>query len=72
MIKYEVEWYGKEVIEIPRYYPSSQICSMCGYRNTDLTINDRTWKCPNCGEILDRDLNASINILNYEPEVFGR
>lgn len=65
MIKYKCELYGKTFIEVPRYYPSSQICHVCGHRNTDLTIEERNWQCPNCGAILDRDLNASINILNY-------
>ena len=65
MIKYKCELYGKTFIEVPRYYPSSQICHICGYKNTDLTIKERNWQCPNCGAILDRDLNASINILNY-------
>jgi putative transposase len=65
MIKYKCELYGKTFIEVPRYYPSSQICHVCGYRNTNLTIKEREWQCPNCGAILDRDLNASINILNY-------
>ncbi len=65
MIKYKCKLYGKTFIEVPRYYPSSQICHVCGYRNTDLTIKERNWQCPNCGANLDRDLNASINILNY-------
>lgn len=65
IIKYKCELYGKTFIEILRYYPSSQICHVCGHRNTDLTIEERNWQCPNCGAILDRDLNANINILNY-------
>ena len=65
MIKYKCGLYGKTFIEVPRYYPSSQICHVCGYRNPDLTIKEREWQCPNCGSNLDRDLNASINILNY-------
>ena len=65
MIKYKCELYSKNYIEIPRYYPSSQICHVCGYRNNDLTIDQRNWQCPQCGTILDRDVNAAINILNY-------
>ena len=65
MIKYKCELYVKTYIEIPRYYPSSQICHVCGYRNTNLGIEERKWQCPQCGAMLDRDLNASINILNY-------
>lgn len=53
----------KQVIEINRYYPSSKTCSQCGYKNKDLTLNDREWTCPVCGTHHDRDLNAAINIL---------
>ena len=65
IIKYKCELYGKKFIEIPRYYPSSQICHVCGYRNRKLSPEEREWQCPNCGTILDRDTNAAINILNY-------
>ena len=65
MIKYKCELYGKTFIEIPQYYASSQYCHVCGYKNTNLTIEERKWQCPKCGAILDRDLNAAINILNY-------
>ena len=65
MIKYKCELYDKTFIEIPRYYASSQYCHVCGYKNTELTIEEREWQCTKCGTILDRDLNASINILNY-------
>lgn len=67
MIQYKAEWYGKQVIEVPRFFPSSQICSNCGYRYKDLTIYDRVWECPKCGKTHDRDINASINILNWKP-----
>ena len=65
MIKYKCELYGKTFTEVPRYYASSQYCHVCDYKNTDLTIEEHNWKCPRCGTILDRDLNAAINILNY-------
>ncbi len=65
MIKYKCELYGKKFIEVPRYYASSQYCHICGYKNTNLTIEEREWQCSQCGAILDRDFNAAINILNY-------
>ena len=64
MLKYKAEWYDKKIIQIDKFYPSSQICSCCGFKNPkikDLSI--RQWICPNCGEIHDRDINAAKNIL---------
>lgn len=53
----------KEVVFVGRFYPSSKTCHKCGYINKELTLNDREWTCPVCGEHLDRDLNAAMNIL---------
>lgn len=53
----------KKVVIIDRFYPSSKTCSNCGYKNQDLKLSDRFWSCPECGEHLDRDLNAAMNIL---------
>lgn len=53
----------KKVISIDRFYPSSKTCSKCGYKKEDLTLNDRSWVCPNCGTKHDRDINAAVNIL---------
>ena len=64
MLEYKADWYGKEVVRISRWYPSSQICSECGYRDGKKSLDIREWICPNCGNVLDRDINASINILN--------
>lgn len=55
---------NKYVLKIDRYFPSSRLCFSCGFKNTNLTLKDREWKCPVCGEIHDRDLNASLNVLN--------
>ncbi|MCF0229621.1 MAG: transposase [Parasporobacterium sp.] len=65
MLEYKASWYGTDIIRVPALFPSSQICHCCGYKNTavkDLSI--RTWECPVCRTRHDRDLNASINILN--------
>jgi len=62
-IEYKAGWYGREVIKIDRWYPSSKTCCVCGYINQELTLSDREWTCPQCKEIHDRDYNASMNIL---------
>lgn len=67
---YKSEWYNRDLIEIDRYYPSSKICSCCGYINQNLTLKDRTFKCPICGISIDRDYNAAINIRNEGIKLF--
>jgi len=64
-LKYKSDWYGKNVIFIGRFEPSSKTCSKCGYVKTDLQLNDREWVCPKCGEKHDRDVNAAINIRDF-------
>ena len=54
---------GKRVVFVDRFYPSSKTCSCCGYVYKKLTLSEREWQCPSCGEIHDRDLNAAMNIL---------
>lgn len=64
-LEYKSNWYGKTLVKIDRFYPSSQLCSNCGekWRGTkDLSV--REWTCPSCGETHDRDINAAKNILN--------
>lgn len=61
-LKYKSEWCGKNVVLIGRYDPSSKTCNKCGYVNKELTLSDREWICPVCGEHHDRDVNAAINI----------
>ena len=65
LLKYKTEWEGKNVIFIGRFEPSSKTCSKCGYVKSDLTLNDREWVCPVCGEHHDRDINAAININRF-------
>lgn len=65
MLEYKLEWQGKILIKIDKWYPSSQLCSGCGYKNTETkNLSVREWTCPQCGIHHDRDKNAAINIKN--------
>lgn len=65
LLSYKVDWYDKTLIKIGKFFPSSQLCSSCGYKNTKVkNLSIRKWICPKCQANHDRDLNASINILN--------
>ena len=63
-LQYKSEWYGRNLIRIGRFEPSSKMC-LCGYVNKDLTLKDREWNCPNCGRHNDRDLLAAVNIKRF-------
>lgn len=63
-LEYKSQFYGKTLVKIDRFYPSSKLCHECGYKNTELTLDIREWTCPKCGAHLDRDINAAKNILN--------
>jgi putative transposase len=63
MLKYKCNWYGKTLVKINRFYPSSKTCSNCGHKEDKMPLSIREWTCPSCGSKHDRDLNASINIL---------
>ena len=62
---------GKRVVFVDRFYPSSKRCSHCGYIHKSLTLADRDWTCPECGEHHERDINASINILMEGENIIG-
>lgn len=62
---YKAEWFGKTILRIGRFDPSSKLCSNCGYRNKELTLDIREWDCPECGTKHDRDINAAINIKKF-------
>jgi putative transposase len=65
MLEYKADWYGKNILRIGRFAPSSKTCSCCGYINKGLKLKDREWTCLNCNSVLDRDVNASINIKSF-------
>ena len=62
MLKYKLEDLGKKLIIVDKYYPSSKLCNVCGHKNELLTITDKTWECPNCHTVHNRDINASVNL----------
>ena len=63
-LSYKCEWYGKTLSQVDTFYPSSQLCHVCGYQNKEVkSLSVRKWTCPNCGTRHDRDVNAAQNIL---------
>lgn len=70
-LEYKGLWNNCVVQKVGRFYPSSQICSSCGKKDKKKGLSIREWICPSCGEKLDRDLNASINILNEGKRILG-
>ena len=72
MLKYKCNWYGKQLIKVPTFYASSQLCSNCGYKNENVKdLKVRIWTCPVCNEVHDRDINASKNILQKGLEILN-
>lgn len=63
-LEYKCQFYGRQLVVINRFYPSSKTCHECGFINSKLTLNDREWICPVCGKHIDRDYNAALNILD--------
>lgn len=64
ILEYKAKWYNRKIVYVDRFYPSSKTCNHCGYINKQLKLNDRQWVCPKCGEVIERDYNASLNILD--------
>ena len=69
-LQYKVEAQGKYYIVISKWYPSTKPCCHCGNTNPDIQLGQMEWVCPHCGVVIDRDLNAAINIRNEGLRVF--
>ena len=73
MLTYKASWYGRTIVKVPSDYPSSQLCSSCGNKNSiTKNLSVRTWTCPYCQSKHDRDINASINILRKGIELLSK
>lgn len=70
-LKYKCEWYGRDLVVIDRWFPSSKLCSTCGHKYKELSLKEREWTCSKCGTKHDRDKNASINIENEGKRIVG-
>ena len=73
MLTYKASWYGRTIVKVPSDYPSSQLCSSCGYQNKEAkNLKIRKWTCPECGSVHDRDCNAAKNILRKGIEILSK
>jgi putative transposase len=72
MLRYKCEWYGRELRQVDRFYPSSKRCFDCGHVLEELALGIREWDCPKCGKHHDRDVNAAKNILAAGQAVTAR
>ena len=70
-IEYKANWYGRAVIKVGRWFPSSKTCSKCNFVVESLPLSVRSWECPKCKMKHDRDTNAAINILNEAKRTVG-
>jgi putative transposase len=64
-LEHKAEWFGKTILRIGPFEPSSKLCNVCGYHNKELQLKDREWQCPACKTKHDRDINAAINIKKF-------
>ena len=70
-LEYKSSWYNRDLMFVDRFFPSSKLCSCCRWKNDNLKLSDREFICEECGMVLDRDLNASINIENEGLRVYN-
>ncbi len=70
-LEYKAKWNNRKLIKIDRWFPSSKTCNLCNFIKQDLSLKDRRWICPNCNTVLDRDLNASKNILKQGLKILS-
>ena len=61
-LSYKAEWYGRTLVPVDRFYPSSKLCHDCGHKYKELVLSEREWTCENCHSRHDRDVNAALNI----------
>ena len=64
-LEYKCGWYGAEYLKADRWFASSKLCAHCGWKNDELTLSDREWRCGGCGALNERDLNAAMNLSNW-------
>lgn len=63
-LSYKAQWYGRTLVQVDRFYPSSKLCHDCGHKYAGLRLSEREWTCEHCGTLHDRDMNAALNILD--------
>ena len=69
-IQYKADWHNIPVIVVDKWYPSSKMCCCCGHIKKNLKLSDRTYICPECGNVIDRDYQASVNLERYGETVY--
>ena len=71
-LMYKAREYRRNIVEADRFYPSTKNCSHCGYIRKDITLKGRVYECPDCGTVIDMDLNAAINRSKHHRESYSR